>query len=96
VQMEKEPKTFKGSQLAKPDTVHETAVGWGEVVALGHGHYTGKGIVPMTELKVGDRVAFIKFLKEAQTNKAIQHTIGEGRLMLKIEDVLVVQSGEPA
>lgn len=90
--MEKEAGTFKGSSLVKPDTVHETAMGWGEVLGLGHGHYTDIGIVPLEGLKVGDRVAFVKFLKEAHTNKAVQQTLGEDELIIRMEDVVVVDS----
>ena len=92
VRMEKEASTFKGSSLVKPETVHETAIGWGEVLSLGHGHYTDVGLVPLEGVKVGDRVAFIKFLKEGHSNKSLQHVLGEDRLIIRMEDVVVVDS----
>jgi len=78
--------------LYKPDNAHENAIGYGIVEAIGDGIRTKKGVlVPITDLKVGDKVAFIKFLKEVHTNVAASHIIGEDRLLLDVrKDILGV------
>jgi co-chaperonin GroES (HSP10) len=91
IKIEDEAEFFKDSVLVKPDTVHETAVGWGEVLGIGEGYDTRKGIVPIEGVKVGDRVAFIKFLKEGHTNKLVASVIGEDMLIVEAKDIVVVQ-----
>ena len=85
---------FKGSNsIIRPDTVHETAMGIGKVLNVGTGTSTENGRAPIEGVEVGDKVAFVKFLKETQTNKAISHTIGEENLIIELKDVVAVMPG---
>ena len=90
VRMDPESSTFQGSELIKPDTVHDSAVCWGEVEGIGHGHYTDVGLIPVEGVKVGDRVSFIKFLKEGRSNKQLSQSLGDDMLIIRMEDVLLV------
>ena len=94
VRMDPEPDKFKDSLLVKPGTVHESAVCWGEVLGIGHGHYTDIGLVPIKGVKPGDRVSFIKFLKEGRSNKQLSQSLGDDKLIIRMEDVLLVDTAE--
>lgn len=90
VEMEPEDSVFKGYSIIKPDTVHDTAIGFGKVLDVGTGTPTRSGRAPVEGVKVGDWVAFVKFLKETQSNRAVAHTIGEDNLLIELKDVVVV------
>lgn len=73
--------------LYKPDSVHEDAIGFGIVEAMGEYAITKKGVlVPIEkyvdDLKVGDKIAFIKFLKEVHTNVEASKVIGEDLILI--------------
>ena len=93
VEIEDEEAFFKGyNTIIKPETVHDSAQGWGKVLSLGTGtRLKDGGTAPIKGVKVGDRVAFVKFLKEAQTNKSLAHVLGEDKLIIELRDVLVVE-----
>lgn len=93
IEIEPEAGTFQGSSLIKPDTVHESAVGWGKVLAIGSGTPTKAGLVPVEGIKVGNKVAFIKFLREAHTNKALASTLGDDLLIIELKDVVLIDDG---
>lgn len=92
IEMEDEESFFKGyNSIIKPETVHDSAQGWGKVLSLGTGtRLKDGGTAPIKGVKVGDRVAFVKFLKEAQTNKGLANVIGDDKLIIELRDVLVV------
>lgn len=94
VEIEPEDAYFKGSNsIIKPDTAHDTVMGFGKVLEVGTGTPIKSGRAPVNGVEVGDRVAFVKFLKETQTNKGISHIIGEDRLIIELKDVVVVVPG---
>lgn len=89
VLVDKEQTTFTNSCLVKPETVHEDAVGSGIVESIGWHHKTMKVVEKViSEIKPGDRVYFIKFLKETNTNKLLSSTIGDDRIIIEFKDVL--------
>jgi co-chaperonin GroES (HSP10) len=94
VELEPESEHFKeASSLVRPETVHETAIGFGKVLMLGTGVETKNGIAPIEGVEEGDRVAFIKFLAQTETNKALSHSLDEDQLIIELKDVVVVIPG---
>lgn len=94
IELEDEAEFFANSLLVKPDTVHEGAQGWGKVLEIGDGVPTRAGKVPIRGVKLGDRVAFVKFLKKTQSNEALAHVLGEDNLIIEFKDVVVVQRSD--
>ncbi len=93
VELEQEEDFFQQYRsLVKPESVHETAQGWGKVLQMGDGTRLKHGDkAPIRGVKVGDRVSFVKFLKEAATNKSIAALIGEDKLIIELKDIVVVE-----
>jgi len=94
VELEDEEEFFANSLIVKPETVHQTAQGWGKVLGVGDGVPTRAGKVPIKGVRVGDRVAFVKFLKRTQANEALAHVLGEKNLIIEFKDVVVVQRSD--
>jgi len=94
VQVHEEAGHFENSALVKPETVHETAISWGTVQSVGDGYPTPNGRVPITQVKEGDEVAFVKFLREGHTNKALASAIGPDQLIIDMKDVVVVKTAK--
>jgi co-chaperonin GroES (HSP10) len=92
VEMDDEEAFFKGyNSIIKPDSVHDSAQGWGKVLSLGTGTRLKDGsMAPIEGVRVGDRVAFVKFLKEAQTNKSVAALLGDDKIIIELRDILVV------
>ena len=94
VEIEPDEEYFKGANsIIKPETVHESPIGFGKVVMVGMGTETKKSLAPIEGVKVGDRVAFIKFLVETQTNQALALSMGDEKLIVELKDVVVVIPG---
>ena len=85
--------------LYKPESAHEDAIGFGIVEALGTHAITKKGVlVPLEryvdDLKVGDKIVFIKFLREVHTNVEASKVIGEDLILIDArKDILGVVHG---
>jgi len=94
VEIENEEAFFEGyNSIIKPESVHDSAQGWGKVLTLGSGTQLRDGeTAPIKGVKVGDRVAFVKFLKETQSNKNLAAVIGDNKIIIELRDVLVVDS----
>jgi co-chaperonin GroES (HSP10) len=91
VKMLPEDIKFTNSLLYKPDTVHEDAIGYGVVQAVGkHKINREPGWKEETEVRVGDKVAFIKFLREVHTNQGVASIIGDDLILIEFKDILGV------
>jgi hypothetical protein len=49
--------------------------------------------MPIKGIEVGDRIAFIKFLKEARSNILVADKLGKDQLIIELKDVLLVDHG---
>ena len=99
VKLDEEPDHFSGNIIVKPETVHETAEIEGTILKVGTGHPITKGPnaggrVPITEVKPGDKVCFIKFLKDTIENPILQTKFGEGIIILKMHDIIYVRQSD--
>lgn len=65
---------------------------WGTVEQVGNGKYpkNSNKRVPV-DVKVGDRVLFVRYLHKVETNKSLQCFTGEDRIILKEEDILCAE-----
>ena len=65
---------------------------WGTVVRVGPGKWDGHKRKKL-EVKPGDKVLFIRFLKNTHTGETLraQHAIGENEFLIKESDILVIQ-----
>ena len=63
------------------------------MLAVGDGTPTKAGKIPVSGIEVGNKVAFIKFLREAQTNKALASTLGDGLIIIELKDVVLIDDG---
>jgi co-chaperonin GroES (HSP10) len=72
---------------------------WAEVEQVGPGKWATKKGRPTnkrvpTEVKVGDRVMMTWYLTQVESNKALAALLGEGRVIIRPEDVLCVDPEE--
>ena len=90
VEVEPGKKTFGSSSIVR---VVGDPVSTGKIIAAGPGrHYIDK-FVP-TQVKVGERVAFLTALTETGQGKSIGHVIAENQALIRETDVLVVVEGK--
>lgn len=97
VRMDEAEKTTDGG-LFIPDgrTVVDGGLIWGTVLQVGPGFVSTKGKhVPITDVDVGDRVLFCRFINQVESKKGIQHIMdaeyGPRSLMLQVKDVVCVE-----
>jgi co-chaperonin GroES (HSP10) len=63
---ERQEKTSEGLYLPREETgIEKIMEGAGRIIAVGPGYTTGKGYLKKPSVKVGDRVAFRRFLTDA-------------------------------
>jgi co-chaperonin GroES (HSP10) len=75
---------------------NESNVLTGEVLQVGPGAVGKKGRVAPT-VQVGEKVAFLRWHKEHQAGRAVQHALegeGEGLSILSERDILFVYDGD--
>jgi co-chaperonin GroES (HSP10) len=90
VRVEPDKKETTGGIII-PDNVLPSIHVVGEVLAIGY--LTSKKAAaktPIPDLKVGDRVAFVRFLEKTDANPQIKRAIGENVLRIRPADVLLV------
>lgn len=70
---------------------------WATVIAVGAGKWAkdkyGKDLgrrIPV-DIKVGNRVLVVRWLKEVHTNKALSEKLPEGMMFVKQSDILCVE-----
>jgi co-chaperonin GroES (HSP10) len=92
VQMDEEPEHFSGGVIIKPESVHEVAETMGTVRRVGSGYNieVAPGRYPLG-VSEGDRVCFIKFYRNTKENECIQSMLGDGLVIIRIQDVLFVR-----
>lgn len=89
IKMLPEPEMFEGSILFKPETVHQTAIGYGIIQAFGkHKLNVFPGYKEATEYKVGQKLLYIKFLVETGTSKGVMRSLGDDTIIIEFKDVL--------
>jgi chaperonin GroES len=86
--------------IIKPEGAHEEVHEWGTVIEVGPGKFYDKlgARVPL-EVKPGDRVYYIKFLKKTHTGQAISNVldaIEPGTFLIQEKDIIVAEQGERA
>lgn len=71
------------------DDVHQ----WGEVLAVGPGRLTKKGVLVPPDVKVGDRVLYIRYLKETHTGKTLrqQDCLAEDQFLIQESDIIAIE-----
>lgn len=91
VRYDPETKETEGG-IVKPEGAHDVVHEWGTVLAVGPGKYYEKlgDRVPL-EVAPGDRVYYIKFLKNTHTGKSIKHVLEDGTFLIQQKDVIVVE-----
>lgn len=74
------------------DDVHQ----WGTVLAVGGGRVTKKGVDVPPQVKPGDRVLYIRYLKNTHTGGALRAAscIGPDQFMIHEDDILAVDESE--
>lgn len=89
IKMLPEPEMFEGGILYKPETVHQTALGYGVIQAFGkHKLNVFPGYKEATEYEVGQKVIFIKFNRETGTNKGVMQSLGDDTIIIEFKDAL--------
>lgn len=78
-----------------PEGAHDEVHEWGTVIAVGPGRFYEKiwDTVPL-EVGPGDRVLYVKFLKNTHTGQAIRHVLDEGTFLIQQKDIIVAEKGE--
>lgn len=61
-----------------------------------NGEYVPFQKIPIPELSVGLKAAFVRYYAEQHTNKSIQHIVGPGIIRLKPLDIMLVFDAEDA
>ncbi len=76
------------------DDVHQ----WGTVLAVGKGRISRKGIRIPPQVKPGDRVLYIRYLKETHTGQSLRAAscIGQDQFLIHEEDILAIEDAEEA
>lgn len=74
------------------DDVHQ----WGTVLAVGPGRVTSEGTRVPLQVKPGDRVLYIRYLKNTHTGEALRatHCLGHDQFLIHEGDILAVEEGE--
>lgn len=93
VQMEPvgEARSAGGIVLTRPELVRK-----GTVLAVGPGRKYVDGPYRGTELKIGDRVAFLAATMDTQQGRQLAHTLDKDQALIRETDVLfVIEEGDP-
>jgi co-chaperonin GroES (HSP10) len=78
-------------KIYKPDGACDHVLGTGEVLAVGPGLLSKKGIRKSIDLRPGEGVVFIKFVAGyTETSKSVQFVIGKDKALIRPTDVLLV------
>lgn len=74
------------------DDVHQ----WGTVLACGKGRWSKKGVRIPIQVKPGDRVLYVRYLKETHTGKSLRasHCIGSDQFLIHEGDILAIEDGD--
>ena len=99
VQMDEESDKVGEGLLYKPENAHEHAYGTGTILAFGY--VTERKLpdttktkavepFPIPDIEVGLKGLFIKFRKLQDSNKVMQEIYGDGVILLKPDDLIVV------
>lgn len=94
VRPDKQPKESKGGIII-PDNVIDGLHITGEVLALGF--LTGaraEAYTPIPDLKVGDRVLYVRFLERTDSNGQMQRVLGDDLIRIRPADILLVLDSE--
>jgi co-chaperonin GroES (HSP10) len=91
------PKTQTEGGIIVPEGAHDDVYEWGTVVAVGPGKFYQKlGRTVPPEVKPGDRVYYVKFLKKTHTGQSIRHVLEDGTFLIQQKDIIVVGEGDRA
>ncbi len=94
VRMDEEMRMTASGTLYLPDDSEEHVYACGRVLKLGTGRTTKKGVVRVQGVEVGEKVAFIKFVKETHTHKSLREVLGPDLIILGPDDILLVGGDE--
>ena len=74
------------------DDIHQ----WGTVIATGLGGWSKKGKRIPPQVQPGDRVLYIRYLKETHTGQSLRAAscIGDDQFMIHEGDILAIEEGE--
>lgn len=96
VRMDPPPEMTRGG-IVIPDTGHADIFATGEVVAVGRiptvtrdadNNITSWGLIPIPGVSVGDRVLYIKFLADQDSNKGVRAIMGDDLIKMQASDIL--------
>lgn len=89
VQMDPEDRVTESGVIHIPETAHETIIGTGTILAYGYMHPKKKvSGIPIPGLSVGDKCAFIKFLKNQNANQMFRRTHQDDVVLLQSKDIM--------
>jgi len=73
-------------------TAESEIMTWGEVISVGPGRWSPKGVQLPMQTKVGDRVCYNRFNKRTKTGEALASVIGdEFALLQEHKDIVAVE-----
>jgi co-chaperonin GroES (HSP10) len=86
-----ESKSAGGIVLTHPELIRK-----GIVISVGPGRHYVDGVYKPTELKMGDRVAFLAATMDTQQGHQIAHLLEKDQALIRETDVLfVIDEGDP-
>ena len=88
-------KTSSGG-IVLPGSAVEDVNQWGTVLAVGTGVVTKKGVRRPLQVEEGDRVLYIRYLKETHTGQTLrrQSCIGNNQFLIREGDILAIEKGK--
>jgi len=96
VRREPHEKVTEGGIVIPGDARCDIAA-YGQVVAVGSGRTTRKGVTIPPEVAVGDRVAYVFALERTETGKGLKASMDDGEFLIQEKDVLaVIEKDVPA
>jgi co-chaperonin GroES (HSP10) len=95
-------KVVDGTTIYYPEGSHASSTEiqcWATVEAVGPGKWATKKGRPTAkrvpnEVKPGDRVMMTWYLSQVESNKALANILGDGRVIIRPEDVLCVEPAQ--
>jgi chaperonin GroES len=86
------------SGIIMPERAVDDVNQWGTVLAVGSGVVNGKGVRIPPQVKPGDRVLYIRYLKNTHTGESLrwQSCLEEDQFLIKEGDILAIEEGEGA
>lgn len=86
------PAVYNGGTIIM---MHPALIRQGSVVRVGPGRTFSDGVYKHTELKVGERVAFLSAVLDTKQGHQIEGTLSEGEALIREDDVLfVIEEGD--